>query len=126
MSTSTVHDDMSMRICSLLPGATEVVAALGLADHLVGISHECDFPPAIKNTPVMIRAVIDQEQMASPDIDQAVTRAATEHESLYTLDDAMFRQASSSRRTCVMSAPSSRPSCTAPSSHCRDRPVSSH
>jgi len=82
-----------MKICSLLPGATEVVAALGLADHLVGISHECDFPPAIKTTPVMIRAVIDQEQMASPDIDRAVTRAAAEHESLYTLDDVMFRRA---------------------------------
>lgn len=82
-----------MKICSLLPGATEVVAALGLADHLVGISHECDFPPAIRSTPVMIRAVIDQEQMASPDIDRAVTRAAAEHQSLYTLDDAMFRRA---------------------------------
>ena len=84
---------MPMKICSLLPGATEVVAALGLADHLVGISHECDYPPAIKTTPVMIRAVIDQEQMTSPDIDQAVTRAASEHRSLYMLDDAMFRQA---------------------------------
>ena len=67
---------MPMKICSLLPGATEVIAALGLADHLIGISHECDFPPAIKNTPVMIRAVIDQEHMASPDIDRTVTRAA--------------------------------------------------
>lgn len=84
---------MPMKICSLLPGATEVIAALGLADHLVGISHECDFPPAIKNTPVMIRAVIDQEHMASPDIDRTVTRAAAEHQSLYTLDDALFRQA---------------------------------
>ena len=82
-----------MRICSLLPGATEVVAALGLADHLVGISHECDYPPAIRTAPVMIRAVIDQERMTSPDIDQAVTRAAAEHQSLYTLDDGMFRQA---------------------------------
>lgn len=82
-----------MKICSLLPGATEVIAALGLADHLVGISHECDYPPAIRTTPVMIRAVIDQEQMTSPDIDRAVTRAAAEHQSLYTLDDAMFRQA---------------------------------
>ncbi|MDQ6735310.1 MAG: ABC transporter substrate-binding protein [Nitrospirota bacterium] len=70
-----------------------MVAALGLADHLVGISHECDFPPAIRNTPVMIRAMINQEQMASPDIDRAVTRAASEHQSLYTLDDAMFSHA---------------------------------
>ena len=41
-----------MRICSLVPGATEVVAALGLAEALVGISHECDHPPAVRHVPV--------------------------------------------------------------------------
>ena len=50
-----------MKICSLLPGATEVIAALGLADDLVGISHECDYPPAIKRKPVMVRATIHSE-----------------------------------------------------------------
>ena len=35
------------RIVSLLPGATEWVCQLGLADRLVGISHECDFPAAV-------------------------------------------------------------------------------
>ena len=82
-----------MRICSLLPGATEVVAALGLADQLVGISHECDFPPDIRNAPVMVRPVIDHERMASPDIDRAVTRAVAEHQSLYTLEEKLFRDA---------------------------------
>ncbi|MEP6888618.1 MAG: cobalamin-binding protein [Nitrospirales bacterium] len=82
-----------MRICSLLPGATEVVAALGLADQLVGISHECDFPPDIRNAPVMVRPVIDQDRMASPDIDRAVTRAVAEHQPLYTLEETLFRNA---------------------------------
>ena len=82
-----------MRICSLLPGATEVVAALGLADQLVGISHECDFPPDIRNAPVMVRPVIDHERMASPDIDRAVTRAVAEHQPLYTLEETLFRDA---------------------------------
>ena len=82
-----------MRICSLLPGATEVVAALGLADQLVGISHECDFPPDIRNAPVMVRPVIDHERMASPDIDRAVTRAVAEHQPLYTLEETLFRNA---------------------------------
>jgi iron complex transport system substrate-binding protein len=82
-----------MRICSLLPGATEVVAALGLADQLVGISHECDFPPDIRNVPVMVRPVIDQERMASPDIDRAVTRAVAEHHPLYALEETLFRDA---------------------------------
>lgn len=81
-----------MRICSLVPGATEIVAALGLADHLVGISHECDFPPEVKTIPVMVRPHIDQG-MASPDIDRAVTRAVAEHQPLYILEAKRLREA---------------------------------
>ncbi len=44
-----------MNICSLVPGATEVVAALGLEHQLVGVSHECDFPPNVAHVPVMLR-----------------------------------------------------------------------
>jgi iron complex transport system substrate-binding protein len=81
-----------MRICSLLPGATEVIAALGLADHLVGISHECDFPPEVATVPVMVRPHIDQ-RMASPDIDRAVTHAVAKHQPLYALDAQLLREA---------------------------------
>jgi iron complex transport system substrate-binding protein len=44
-----------MRIVSLLPAATEMVWALGLADDLVGISHACDFPPGVLGRPVVTR-----------------------------------------------------------------------
>ena len=37
-----------MRICSLVPGATEVVAALDLTDQLVAVSHECDYPDSVR------------------------------------------------------------------------------
>jgi iron complex transport system substrate-binding protein len=59
-----------MRVVTLLPAATEIVAALGGADQLVGVSHECDYPawvrqlPRVTATPVDIYApgkVIDQE-----------------------------------------------------------------
>ena len=42
-----------MRICSLLPSATEIVAELGLVKSLVGISEECDWPPEVRGLPVV-------------------------------------------------------------------------
>jgi hypothetical protein len=42
-----------MRICSLLPSATEIVAELGLVGSLVGISEACDWPPEVRGLPVV-------------------------------------------------------------------------
>lgn len=82
-----------MRICSLLPGATEVVAALGAADDLVGISHECDYPEEVRQKPVLIHAAIDPQTSSSPDIDRQVRAMLSSGESLYTLDEERFLQA---------------------------------
>lgn len=90
---SSLLPSLHMRICSLLPGATEVVAALGLADDLVGISHECDYPPEVKNTPVMIQAAIDAERSSSPDIDRQVRAALETGRHLYALDADRFARA---------------------------------
>lgn len=48
-----------MRILSLVPAATEMVAALGAADSLVGISHACDFPPAVQHLPRLTGTPLD-------------------------------------------------------------------
>src|SRR2546421_12073396 len=48
-----------MRIVSLLPAATEIVAALGAMGRLVGVSHECDFPPQVRSLPRVTRSRID-------------------------------------------------------------------
>ena len=45
--------DPTLRICSLVPSATEAVAALGQLDRLVGRSAECDFPPSVSSLPVV-------------------------------------------------------------------------
>ena len=82
-----------MRIVSLLPGATEVVAALGLVDNLVGVSHECDFPESIKDKPVMVRSIIEPDASSSVEIDAEVNAAAGTHQSLYRLDNESFHRA---------------------------------
>lgn len=82
-----------MRICSLLPGATEVVAALGAAGELVGISHECDYPPDVRHAPVLVRPVLDSDRSSSPDIDQQVRQAAKTGQAHYHLDQALLAQA---------------------------------
>jgi iron complex transport system substrate-binding protein len=75
-----------MRICSLLPSATEIVADLGLTDALVGRSAECDHPPSVTSLPVVTSARVDTSVLASHEIDAAVRAALRSGESLYTLD----------------------------------------
>ena len=82
-----------MRICSLLPSATEVIAALGLSDELVGISHECDYPPSIKNVPVMVEPMIPSHGLASDDIDRQVHQLVASGQRLYRLNDHLLREA---------------------------------
>jgi iron complex transport system substrate-binding protein len=78
-----------MRICSLLPGATEVVALLGRTRHLVGISHECDYPPEIRTKPVLVRPKVDGG-LPSHEIHRRVQAALDAGESLYELDETLL------------------------------------
>lgn len=78
-----------MRICSLLPGATEVVAMLGRTRHLVGISHECDHPPEIRTKPVLVRSTVDAG-LPSADIDRHVRSMAQAGRPLYELDEILL------------------------------------
>jgi iron complex transport system substrate-binding protein len=73
------------RIVSLLPSATEIVCALGAADQLVGISHECDFPAQIRDRPVLTRSLIDSAQ-TSRAIDTAVRSVIADALSVYAVD----------------------------------------
>jgi len=79
-----------MRIVSLLGSATEIVHALGLGDHLVGISHECDYPPAALHLPRVSRPRFDPEGLTSGELDAAVRRAMQEHGSVYEVDSELL------------------------------------
>jgi iron complex transport system substrate-binding protein len=74
-----------MRIVSLLPSATEIVCALGLTDRLVGVTHECDFPPAVQQLPKVTRTLIPGDA-SSREIDRLVRRRIETQRALYTLD----------------------------------------
>jgi iron complex transport system substrate-binding protein len=80
-----------MRIVSLLPAATEIVAALGLGDALVGVSHECDHPPEVASRPRVTRCAIHGNALSSVDTDRWVREALAARGTLYELDEAALR-----------------------------------
>jgi iron complex transport system substrate-binding protein len=78
------------RIASLLASATEIVAALGLEECLVGISHECDYPAHVLDRPRLSQPRFDPEGLSSTEIDAAVRHAMAEHGSVYAIADAQL------------------------------------
>lgn len=82
----------SPRIVSFLPSATEMVCALGLGDQLVGITHECDYPPEVAVKPIVVRNVLPIEQMSQPEIDVAVTQRMRDGLSLYEVDEKLLKE----------------------------------
>lgn len=80
-----------MRICSLLPSATEIVYALGLGESLAGVTHECDFPAEARTKPVLIRPRLRVTGNAGQ-IDREVRELMARGESLYSVDDEALRR----------------------------------
>src|ERR1043166_4339588 len=74
-----------MRIVSLLPSATEIICALGLEDQLVGVTHECDWPPLVLGLPKVTRTLIPYDA-TSGEIDRLVRERLRTARALYTLD----------------------------------------
>jgi len=74
-----------MRIASLLPSATEIVCALGLTEALVGISHDCDYPPQVRAAPVLSEAIVTGD-LPSGLIDARIRDQVHRGTSVYHLD----------------------------------------
>src|ERR1700674_4884170 len=80
------------RIVSFLPSATEMAFALGPGDQVVGITHECDYPPEVEGKPVVVRNVLPIETMSQPEIDAAVTQRMRDGLSLYQVDEKLLQE----------------------------------
>lgn len=80
-----------LRVCSLLPSATEIMFALGQGGRLVGVTHECDYPAAALKLPRVTRSNIPAG-LSSAEIDAAVAQNLNQSGSLYELDLVLLDQ----------------------------------
>src|SRR5213083_1353717 len=80
------------RIVSLVPAATEIAAALGLMDDVVGVSHECDFPREANARPRVTHCPVHHAGLASKDVDEWVRRALRDNGTIYTIDEPLLRK----------------------------------
>jgi len=80
------------RIVSLLPAGTEIAAAFGLMDQVVGVSHECDFPTEANERPRVTRCAVHGVELASREVDEWVRRALHDNGSIYTIDEPLLRK----------------------------------
>ena len=81
-----------MRICSLLPSATEIVYALGLGDQLVGVSHTCDYPADARVKPVVSRSVRSVSHLGSQEIDAIIRQARENNNPVHWIDGDLLRE----------------------------------
>lgn len=99
-----------MRVVSMLPAATEIVYELGLSEHLVAVSHDCDFPPEVDQKPQITHCEIHGAGLASGEVDRWVSSTLAEQGTLYTINESLLRHLSPdvilTQKLCDVCAPS--------------------
>ena len=76
-----------MRIVSFLPSATETLYELGAGSQIVGVTHECKFPPQARKKPQIIRSSFDPDEMTARDIDNKVVELMRSGKDIYVVDE---------------------------------------
>ena len=87
---SQAKADQPPRIVSFLPAATEITYALGAGEYLVGRSHECDYPPQVKELPIVSRPALPIGELPQSEIDAAVSQRLASGQSLYLVDEQLL------------------------------------
>ena len=76
----------------MLPSATDMIAGLGLLDLLAGVSDDCNWPPEVRELPLVARTRIDVATLTSAAIDRLVSESKSESHSLYAVDAALINE----------------------------------
>jgi len=101
---------MAMRIVSLLPSSTEIVYELGLGADLVGVSHDCDYPPEVKEKICLTSIDIDPAKASSAAVNEWVSGRVHSGTSIYHIDPAALKKANPdlilTQELCEVCAPS--------------------
>jgi len=79
-----------MRVCSLLPSATEILYAIGMGDSVAGVSHECDFPADAAKKPHLIQPRLRLDVTAA-EMDRQVSELIARGESIYLVDAELLK-----------------------------------
>jgi len=82
-----------MKVCSLLPSATEILFALGCGDQVVGVTDRCDYPPEAATKPVVSRTLVDIYTPTGAEVDEMMQEYARSGKSTYALDLDRLRRA---------------------------------
>ncbi len=83
-----------MRIVSFLPSATETLYELGAGSQIVGVTHECNYPPQARKKPRVIRSSFDPGQMTGRDIDNKIVELMRTGKDIYILDENTLKRVS--------------------------------
>ena len=83
-----------MRICSLQPGATEIVYALGLQDQLYGVTSKCDYPPDARGKPIVVHSIFDGQHLSSGQINRTIAQCLAKGRKIYEVDQQVLEAAS--------------------------------
>jgi iron complex transport system substrate-binding protein len=75
-----------VRVASLLPSATELLFAIGAGPDVVGVTHECDWPPDARGLPALTRSLVDHAGATSAQIDRHIRGAVHAGSGIYALD----------------------------------------
>lgn len=82
-----------MRIVSFLPSATETLYELGLGREIVGVTHECKYPPGARKKPQVIHPSFDPSRMTGREIDEKIVELVRSGGDIYAVDEKLLKKA---------------------------------